>query len=236
MTQPPTLHVDSLTVRYGAATAVRSASFAVTPGSAVALVGPNGAGKTTILRAISGLVRAAAGSRIDLAGKNIVTLPAFRRARLGIAHVPEGRGTIAPLTVLENLAMGARTVSTSVANERTGEMLDLFPALSRRARVPAGLLSGGEQQMLAIARGLMSQPKLLMVDEPSMGLAPVMVDAVMSGLRMARRGGMAMLLVEQNVQLASELADRIFVIVQGEIVAEGTTDELSLADLERLVA
>jgi branched-chain amino acid transport system ATP-binding protein len=218
---PPTdgalLTVEGLAVRYGTVEALRGVSLTVREGRALALVGPNGAGKTTFLRAISGLIGASAG-RVVLSGREILGQPAWKVARGGLAHVPEGRAIIEPLTVRENLLMGAYAASGDDVEERLERMIQLFPALDRRLRVHAGLLSGGEQQMLAIARGLMSNPQLLAIDEPSMGLAPVVVDDVLEGLRRAVASGISVLLIEQNLQIALELADHVCVLVNGEIV------------------
>jgi branched-chain amino acid transport system ATP-binding protein len=210
------LAVEGLVVRYGTVEALRGIDLTLREGAVLAVVGPNGAGKTTFLR-ISGLVPAAAG-RVTLSGDDILGRPTWRISRAGLAHVPEGRAIIEPLTVRENLLMGAYTLETGDIDARLERMLALFPALERRLEVHAGLLSGGEQQMLAIARGLMSDPKLLAIDEPSMGLAPVVVDDVLDGLRRAVESGVSVLLVEQNLQIALELAEHVCVLVNGEIV------------------
>lgn len=221
----PLLSVSALIVRYGAVEALRGVDLEIAHGRAVAVVGPNGAGKTTLLRAISGLVRSAAG-RIELEGRRLVGKATYRIAREGFVHVPEGRRVIEPLTVEENLLMGAYTVTGGKVGDRMEEMLELFPALRRRLTVAAGLLSGGEQQMLAIARGLMSGPRLLAIDEPSMGLAPVVVDDVLEGLQRAIAAGVSLLLVEQNVALAREIAEQFYVMVNGEVALSGGRQEI----------
>jgi len=220
----PLLEVRGLAVSYGTVEAVRGIDLAVNEGQALAVVGPNGAGKTTFLRAVSGLIPARAGE-VTMDGESILGKPAWKIARRGFAHVPEGRAIIEPLTVRENLMMGAYAVPSGGVDERFERMLTLFPALERRLDVHAGLLSGGEQQMLAIARGLMSEPRLLAIDEPSMGLAPVVVDDVLDGLRRAIDSGVSVLLVEQNLQLALDLADHVCVLVNGEIVLSGARAE-----------
>jgi branched-chain amino acid transport system ATP-binding protein len=219
------LEVDDLIVRYGAVTALHGVSLRVEAGKAVAVVGPNGAGKTSLLRALSGLHRPAAGSAY-FDGVSLVGRRAFRVARAGFVHVPEGRGIVAPLSVRENLMMGAPTVRGGEIAERIDEVLTLFPRLAERLDVSAGLISGGEQQMLAIGRGLISRPRLLAIDEPSMGLAPVIVEDVLAGLTNAMKGGMSILLVEQNVALAMDLADYLYLLVNGEIMASGAGEEL----------
>jgi len=219
------LEVHDVVVRYGAVTALRGVSLEVEAGKAVAVVGPNGAGKTSLLRMLSGLHRPASGS-VRLNGVSIVGRRAFRIARGGFVHVPEGRGIIAPLSVRENLLMGAPKSRSTDAEERIDSIVELFPRLKERLGVSAGLLSGGEQQMLAIGRGLISSPLLLAIDEPSMGLAPVVVEDVLSGLTSAMKRGMSLLLVEQNVALAMDIADYLYLLVNGEVVASGAAGEL----------
>lgn len=228
------VEVSDLVVRYGAVEAVRGISLEVPDGVPVAVVGPNGAGKTSLLRTLSGLVRPSQGS-VRLNGNDISRRAPYRIARAGLVHVPEGRGIIAPLSVHENLLMGAYSVTRDRATERIEEMVELFPSLGRRMKVAAGLLSGGEQQMLAIARGLMSDPKVLAIDEPSMGLAPVVVDDVFDGLVRAIDSGVSLLLAEQNVRLALDLAEHIYVLVNGTIAFSGARSEVPEDLLEAYV-
>jgi branched-chain amino acid transport system ATP-binding protein len=213
------LSVAGLTVRYGQITALEDVSLQVAAGEVVAVVGPNGAGKTTLLRTMSGLVPAASGS-ITMGGDRLTGMAPHRIARAGLAHVPEGRGTVAPLSVEENLRLGALSLSGKQADRRADEMFDVFPILGRLRKRRAGLLSGGEQQMMVVARGLMSSPRLLVIDEPSMGLAPIMIRELLGMLRTAAATGVAVLLVEQNLALATDLADRSYVLVRGTVRAE----------------
>ena len=220
------LTVDRISVHYGAVQAVRDVSFFVRRGEIVTLIGANGAGKSTILRALSGVVRPSAGS-ISHDGKPIAGLPSHRIARLGIAHVPEGRGVFANMSVLENLEMGGYARSS---RKEVGESLErafaLFPRLAERAGQLAGTLSGGEQQMLAIGRGLVQRPDLLLLDEPSMGLSPVLVSEIFRMIGEIRRAGTTILLVEQNASMALALADRAYVLEAGEIALEGKASDL----------
>lgn len=219
------LEVRHLTVRYGAVTAVREVDLDVAAGEAVAVLGPNGAGKTTLLRTLSGLLRPASGS-IRLSGRDISGRPAYRIARAGFVHAPEGRSMIAPLTVSENLRLGGRGRSRSEVAADIERMVELFPSLGRRMSTKSGLLSGGEQQMVAIARALMAEPVILAIDEPSMGLAPVVVDSVLDALRRVVESGTSLLLAEQNARLALDVADRAYVLLNGEVVRTGRSDEL----------
>ncbi|WP_051062407.1 ABC transporter ATP-binding protein [Ilumatobacter nonamiensis] len=218
------LEVSDLTVRYGAAVALRGIDLVIGEQEAVAVLGPNGAGKTTLLRTISGLLKPAAG-QIELDSHSMVGRPAYRIARAGFVHAPEGRSMIAPLTVTENLQLGAGRRARSDVAAGIDEMIELFPSLRARMGTKAGLLSGGEQQMVAIARALMAQPKVLAIDEPSMGLAPVVVDAVLEALRKVIDSGTSLLLAEQNARLALAVADRAYVLVHGEVVKSGNSDE-----------
>jgi branched-chain amino acid transport system ATP-binding protein len=229
----PLLAVEGLRVSYGPVAAVRGVSLAVRAGEVVALLGANGAGKSTLLRTISGLIRPRAG-RVHLAGRAIDRLDPTRIVRLGIAHAPEGRRVFGSLSVADNLRLGAaaRRERASLAEERE-RLLDLFPILRERLHQAAGTLSGGEQQMLALARALMAKPRLLLLDEPSLGLAPLMVRAIFGTLAGLKRDGVTMLLVEQNVAAALELADRAYVLRTGEIRLEGAAAELR-ADPERI--
>ena len=215
------LALENLQVSYGGIRAVKGVDLAVEPGELVCLIGANGAGKTTTLRAITGLVRAA-GGRIVYDGGDISSLKPHEIARRGLALVPEGRGVFAQLTIEENLAMGAYPRS-----DRAGVAADLeraytlFPRLKERRRQTAGTLSGGEQQMLAISRALMSRPKLLLLDEPSMGLAPLMVEKIFEVIRGISADGVTMLLVEQNARLALEVSRRGYVLESGQVAVSG---------------
>lgn len=220
------LEVADLRVAYGRIEAVRGVSFRVPAGQVVALVGSNGAGKTTVLRALSGLLRPTRG-RVVFDGEPLTGLPAHRVVARGLAHCPEGRRVFPRLTVEENLDLGAflRRDAAGVARDRA-RVHELFPVLGERRRQPAGTLSGGEQQMLAMGRALMSRPKLLMLDEPSMGLSPIMMGTIMSTLAELRGQGTTILLVEQNAQAALSLADQAHVMEVGRIVLSGTGEEL----------
>jgi len=215
------LHVDKLNVFYGGVQALRDVSFTVGSGEIVSLIGANGAGKSTTLRAISGVVRPASGSIVHN-GKPIAGLAPHRIVRLGIAHVPEGRGVFADMTVRENLEMGAYTrESRTEVEESFGRVFALFPRLSERASQMAGTLSGGEQQMLAIGRAVVQRPDLLLLDEPSMGLSPVLVDEIFRMIAEINRAGATILLVEQNASMALSVASRAYVLETGEIVLSG---------------
>ncbi|MCU0868935.1 MAG: ABC transporter ATP-binding protein [Burkholderiales bacterium] len=219
MTTRPLLEVRGLEVAYGGIVAVRGIDLHVEAGELVALIGANGAGKTTTLKALSGMLSPRAG-QVRFDGEDVTAAPAFRRVRDGIALVPEGRGVFARLSVEENLAMGAyiRSDAQAVAADRA-RMFDLFPRLAERRAQMAGTLSGGEQQMLAIGRALMSRPRLLLLDEPSMGLAPLMVQRIFEVIRMVAAEGVTVLLVEQNAKLALQAAGRGYVMESGAITA-----------------
>ncbi len=220
------LEVEGIDVFYGELQALWGVSLKVDEGEFVALIGPNGAGKTTTLKAISGLLKPAKG-QIVFDGKDITGLPPHTIAAMGIAHVPEGRQIFPGLTVLENLKIGAYVRRAREKFEESLEFVfSLFPRLKERRNQIAGTLSGGERQMLAIARGLMSRPKLLMLDEPSLGLAPKLVLEVMDTLKRLHGEGLTILLVEQNVKYALELADRAYVLETGRVVMEGPGREL----------
>jgi branched-chain amino acid transport system ATP-binding protein len=220
------LRLDGIQVGYGDMTAVHEASLEVREGETVALIGGNGAGKTTTLRAVSGLLPLRSGS-IEFGGERLDGLGSSQVAARGIAHVPEGRQLFPTMTVRENLELGARSVD---ARRRRAETLawvfDLFPLLSERQRQVAGTLSGGEQQMCAIGRGLMAKPRLLMLDEPSLGLAPVVVRTIFEDLQRINRGGLTILLVEQNVLRALQLCHRGYVLENGRIALEGAREAL----------
>jgi len=229
------LEVPDLHVAYGAGVrALQGVSLHVRPGEVVALIGSNGAGKTTLLKAIAGLVTPQAGE-VTLEGRPIGAVDAAERVKLGVALVPEGRRLFSRLSVAENLTLG------SYSNGDRGHRRDmlarihaLFPVLRERARQRAGTLSGGEAQMLAIARALMSRPRFLMLDEPSLGIMPRMVDQVMDSLRrLHETEGLTMFLVEQNVPAALDLADRGYVLQTGRVVLAGRSDELRGSDLVR---
>ena len=224
------LRLDNVSVSYGGLHALRGVTIEVKSGEFVAIIGPNGAGKTTLFRAISGVVPLQ-GGRIEYDGRALSDIAAADRPALGIAHVPEGRQVFRTMTVLENLEMGAQSREARRAWPDTRKRLfDLFPQLAERESQFAGTLSGGEQQMVAIARGLASCPKLLMLDEPSMGLAPIIADQIFEQVeKIHREQGLAILLVEQRVAEALETCDHGYVLESGRIVVGGTHDAL-LAD------
>ena len=223
------LSVRDLVVAYGAIQAVRGVSFDVEQGQIVSLIGSNGAGKTTTLRTLSGLLRAVSGT-IEFDGAEIQRRPAHEILSLGVAHSPEGRRLFARMTVEENLRLGAYTRKDEAGVlEDMQRVYDLFPVLGERRGNKAGLFSGGEQQMLAIGRALMSRPKLLMLDEPSMGLSPIMTQKIFSTVRELRDEGTTVLLVEQNALAALALSDKAYVIDLGRTTLSGTGAEL-LAD------
>jgi branched-chain amino acid transport system ATP-binding protein len=221
------LRIRSLSVSYGGLHALNDVALDVERGQFIAVVGPNGAGKTTLFKTVSGVVHPAAGE-ITYNGKDLLALRPAERAQLGIAHVPEGRQVFASMTVMENLEMGAYTRQGRARwAELLPTILDLFPVLSARRDQLAGTLSGGEQQMLAIGRGLASAPELLMLDEPSMGLAPAVIDAIFERIQyIHREHGLTILLVEQRVAEALETCDRAYVLEAGRIVLEGSHDAL----------
>jgi branched-chain amino acid transport system ATP-binding protein len=227
------LRVERLQVAYGRIQALWDVSFDVNAGEIVALVGANGAGKTTTLRTISGLLRARAGS-IQLEGRPLDNLPSEAIVGLGVVHVPEGRKLFPEMTVLDNLLLGSYVPA---ARRQRGERLELvlttFPRLRERQRQLAGTLSGGEQQMVAIGRGLMAGPRLLMLDEPSLGLAPIMVEEMFRVIREINRAGVTVLLVEQNTEHALALAHRGFVLESGQVALAGTSGELLASERVR---
>ena len=230
------LEVEDLHVYYGPVQALRGVSLRVEEGEMVALLGANGAGKTTTLRAISGMIAPERG-RISIGGTDAAGFPAHRVVRLGVAHMPEGRELFPELTVLEHLKMGYWPTRKDGAGEQrlVDRVMDLFPRLRERSGQAAGTLSGGEQQMLTAARALMSQPRLLLVDELSLGLAPIIVQQLFEALAEVNRLGTSVLLVEQFVHLALRYTSRAYVLARGEVELEGASDKL-LASPELLAA
>ena len=219
------LKVNDINVYYGAIHAIKGVSFEVNDGEVVTLIGANGAGKSTILNTVCGLLRSRTGS-IEFLDKNLAAVPAHKIVELGMAHVPEGRRVFQQMTVEENLEMGAYTQARSTIAPNLERVYQQFPRLKERRKQVAGTLSGGEQQMLAMGRGLMSNPKLLMLDEPSMGLAPILVEQIFDIIKRLHQAGTTILLVEQNAQMALSVADRGYVLETGKIVATGTGGEL----------
>jgi branched-chain amino acid transport system ATP-binding protein len=220
------LHAQDLVVSYGAVAALRGVSLHVGKGEVVALLGANGAGKSTMLRTISGLLSPKSGE-IRFLGQRINGVPPARIVRLGLAHSPEGRRLFGSLTVAENLRLGASTRADRSGIEADRERLyALFPVLKERARQQAATLSGGEQQMVALARALVARPKLLLLDEPSLGIAPIIMQQIFARLAELKSSGMTMLLVEQNMSMALDLADRAYVLRTGEVSLEGDAREL----------
>lgn len=222
------LKVDNINVYYGQIHALKDVSLEVKSGEIVALIGANGAGKSTTLRTISGLLRSKTGS-ISLLDEDISHTDAYKLVSRGLAHVPEGRHVFLQMTVLENLEMGAYT---NQSNLKAGieDVFTRFPRLKHRMNQVAGTLSGGEQQMLAMGRALMSKPKLLMLDEPSMGLAPILVQQIFDIIKELHEAGTTILLVEQNAEMALNVADRAYVLESGRIKLSGTGAELASSD------
>ena len=231
------LEVSGLEVTYGKIRAVKGVSFSVEAGTVVTLIGANGAGKTTTLRTLSGLVAPSAGT-VVFDGARLDGVPAHQIVERGIAHVPEGRRVFPRMTVVENLELGAfsragRAGSAGEQRADTERIYALFPILADRRAQAAGTLSGGEQQMLAIGRALMSRPRLLMLDEPSMGLSPIMMNLIFTTLAELKAEGTTILLVEQNAQAALSLADHAYVIETGTVVLEGSAGELAASEQVR---
>ena len=226
----PLLEISDLHVAYGSIEAIHGVNLSIESGEIMSLIGANGAGKTTTLRTISGLLKPAEG-RILFDGKSIAGMPPHRIVRRGLAQAPEGRGIFANLTVAENLALGAysRTDHAQVRKDRD-RAIEFFPKIGERLSQNAGTLSGGEQQMLAIARALLAQPRLLLLDEPSLGLAPQIVQTIFRIIREINARGTTILLVEQNAHMALQVAHRAAVLEAGEIVMSGTAAELSASD------
>jgi len=220
------LDVQGLEVWYGAAPALWGVSLTLGAGELLSVVGPNGAGKTTLINALCGIERARAG-RIVVDGVDVTQLPAHRFCAAGIAVVPEGRRLFTTMTVRENLELGSYLPNARVQREESlTAALELFPALDEKLASPAGELSGGQQQMVAIARALMARPRLLLLDEPSLGLSPLIVADMFDAVRRINAQGVSVLLVEQNVEVALSLSDRAYVLEEGRIVAEGEPDDL----------
>ena len=226
------LEVKDINVYYGLIHALRDVSFEVNEGEVVALIGANGAGKTTTLHTITGLLPSKGGT-VTFEGRDITRKPGHAIVRLGMSHVPEGRRVFAGLTVAENLRMGAYTRPAGEIPESLKLVYERFPRLEERKNQAAGTLSGGEQQMLAMGRALMSKPKLLMLDEPSMGLAPILVEQIFDIIRELHAAGTTILLVEQNAQAALSVADRAYVLETGKISLTGTGAELMASDAVR---
>lgn len=222
------LTVDNLDVFYGGVQALRDVSLAVDGGELVAVLGANGAGKTTLLKTISGVVRPRRG-RIVFDRQALTALPPHRITRLGIAHAPEGRQIFPLLSVLDNLRLGAYARGDRQVRDDFEQVFAYFPILAQRRRQPAGTLSGGEQQMLAIGRALMSRPRLLLLDEPSLGLAPLLVQTIFTVIQRIREDGRAILLVEQNARMALRIADRAYVMETGRVALAGRAADLAAA-------
>lgn len=220
------LKVEDVTCRYGRIEVLHGVSLEVARGEIVTLIGSNGAGKTTLMRVISGILPQTKG-RIEFDGQQIDRLPPHLRVARGIAQVPEGRQVFAPLSIADNLRLGAFRRHAADVPHAMERIYALFPALAEKRNSPAGTLSGGQQQMLAMGRALMSDPRLLLLDEPSMGLAPVLVDQILDTVVRLRQEGMTILLVEQNVNAALAIADRAYVLETGRIVLQGPSATLS---------
>ncbi len=221
------LNVENIQVYYGVINAIKGVSFEVNEGEVIALIGANGAGKTTILHTITGLV-APSGGRILFEGHDLIRTPAHKIISLGMAHVPEGRRIFQQLTVYENLKLGAYTLrSKEKIEQNLSYIYTHFPRLEERKNQVAGTLSGGEQQMLAMGRALMSNPKILLMDEPSMGLSPLLVSEIFKIIKEVSKEGTTVLLVEQNAKKALSIADRAYVLETGKIVMQGRADELA---------
>jgi branched-chain amino acid transport system ATP-binding protein len=227
------LRADSLDVRYGLSRALFDVSLEMPTGSMVALLGPNGAGKSTLARALSGLVPVTSG-RIEVGGEDVTGWPAHRMSRAGLTYIPEGRGVFPGLTVMDNLRMAVRQAGGRSEREASiTRAIDLFPVLGRRRAQRAGSLSGGEQQMLALARALAVDPKVVIADEMSLGLAPLVVDAVFDGLDAARRSGITVLLIEQFIHRALAMADHCVILTRGRVGWAGPADKAGAEVLDR---
>ena len=220
------LEIKNLSVNYGHITALQGASLSAEEGSIVSIIGANGAGKSTLLRTISGLTSPKSGSSILFCGKEIVNMAPHRIVRAGIVHVPEGRKVFAGLSVLDNLKIGGFLYKGTELQKTLDKVLEMFPILAERKDQFAATLSGGEQQMLAIGRGLMAQPKMLLLDEPSLGLAPIVINTVFRMINEIRDSGVTILLVEQNARKALTICDRAYVLENGVIRKDGTGQQL----------
>ncbi len=223
------LEIEKLTAGYGSISAIKEISLEVPEGRVVSIIGTNGAGKSTLLKAISGLNKNRSG-RIIFNGRNIIDMPANRIVALGLSQVAEGRQIFAHMTVEDNIHLGAylyhKRSNRQEILKRIGQVYEMFPILSKRAKQISGTLSGGEQQMLAIGRALMTRPKLLLLDEPSMGLAPIIVKAIFNTIEQLNRSGMTILLVEQNARAALQIADFAYVLETGQVVLNGPAGQL----------
>ena len=222
------LKVEDIHVYYGAIHAIKGVSFEVGEGEIVALIGANGAGKSTILKTVSGLMHPRSGN-ISFCGEDITHMEAYKLLRHGLAHVPEGRRIFLQMSVQENLEMGAY-INKEVSQKDLDMVFNYFPRLKERRKQIAGTLSGGEQQMLAMSRALMSHPKMIMLDEPSMGLAPILIDQIFEIIKQLHADGTTILLVEQNASKALEIADRAYVLETGKVTLAGTGKELAQSD------
>ncbi len=226
------LELENVHTYYGHIHALKGISLQVNEGEVVTLIGSNGAGKSTTLRSISGLVRPRSGT-IKLSGKGIHQMVPHEITKLGIGHVPEGRRIFPELTVRENLEVGGFTVPRRMVDQRIEQTFTLFPRLKERLTQLGGTLSGGEQQMLAMARGLILQPRILLLDEPSMGLAPVLVDAIFDIIKELHANGTTILLVEQNARLALQVADRGYILQTGQIILQDSAEQLRSSEVVR---
>jgi branched-chain amino acid transport system ATP-binding protein len=224
-----TLQVRELNAGYGKVPVLREVSFHVGEGEVVAVIGPNGAGKTTLLNTISGLITPTSGE-IVFRGQSIQGMSPHMVAKAGISHIPEGRRLFDNMTVMENLLMGAYAKRDNLKEGVLDEVFEMFPILKEREKQKAKDLSGGQKQMLAVGRGLVSRPVLLMLDEPSLGLAPILVDATYDKLQTLRERGLTVLLIEQNVNYALDLSSRAYVLENGRVVMEGSSDELDRSE------
>ena len=222
------LSIDNIDVYYGNIHALKGASFHVDEGEIVALIGANGAGKSTTLKTVSGMMHPKNGS-ITFLGEDITHMDSYKLPKMGMAHVPEGRRIFLQMTVMENLEMGA-FIHKKISEQNLERVFDRFPRLKERRTQIAGTLSGGEQQMLAMGRALMSSPKLMMLDEPSMGLAPILVEQIFEIIERLHELGTTILLVEQNAEMALQIADRAYVLESGRITMTGTGAELAASD------
>jgi branched-chain amino acid transport system ATP-binding protein len=220
------LEINNLEVRYGGIRALKGVSLSVEEGKIAVLLGANGAGKTTLLKTVSGLLKPHSGS-VSLWGQDIRSVPPYKITAMGVSHVPEGRGVFAGLSIRENLQMGTYLAPAKEIPERIEQALTLFPRLRERYSQLAGSLSGGEQQMLALARAIVARPKLLLLDEPSLGLAPIIAQEIFRTIRNVHKAGISILVVEQNAKLALQVADYAFVLKTGELETHGTASEMS---------